>query len=61
VTAAADSRLERTWYLVSEAAQRARDLELLDVAMAYHTDLTRQLAWLTTRMQATAPALLASP
>lgn len=47
-----------TWTLVGQAAQGARDEELLDVVNACEGETAIQLAWLRTRMKAAAPQAL---
>ena len=50
--------LQTTWTVVQQAAQGARDRELIDAAESATADVGRQLAWLTTRIKAAAPQAL---
>lgn len=50
--------VEITWALVGQAAQGARDLDLIDVAAESERELTAQIAWLRMRMRAAAPQTL---
>ncbi|HEY8525275.1 MAG TPA: hypothetical protein VIL48_09940 [Acidimicrobiales bacterium] len=51
-----------TWTVIGQAAQGARDAELLAVVDACEHDTAIQLAWLRTRMKAAAPqALVVAP
>lgn len=47
-----------TWTMLAQAAQGARDTELLDVATRCEHEAGTQLAWLRTRMQQAAPQAL---
>ena len=47
-----------TWTLVGQAAQGARDEELIDVVQACEGETSIQIAWLRTRMKAAAPQAL---
>ncbi|PVC80081.1 hypothetical protein [Streptomyces sp. CS131] len=54
--------VQTSWTVVNQAAQGARDLELLKLAQQASTQTSRQLTWLNTRMKAAAPqALLVAP
>ncbi len=56
------SFVDLTWTVVGQAARGHRDTRLRDVVAACESDTTNQLAWLTTRVKATAPqALLIDP
>lgn len=56
------SLVEITWTLVGQAAAGARDRDLLRTADRSAAETTAQLAWLRTRMKATAPqTLLVAP
>jgi hypothetical protein len=47
-----------SWLLITQAAQGARDHDLLEVAQHCQSETERQLTWLTTRMKAAAPQAL---
>ena len=47
-----------SWTLVGQAAQGARDTELLDVVTRCETETATQIAWLRTRMKQAAPQAL---
>jgi hypothetical protein len=47
-----------SWLLITQAAQGARDHDLLDVAQHCQQETERQLTWLTTRMKVAAPQAL---
>jgi hypothetical protein len=47
-----------TWTLVGQAAQGARDSELLDVVQACESETATQLKWLKSRMKEAAPQTL---
>lgn len=47
-----------SWTVVVQAAQGARDRELLDVAQSCDAETDRQLTWLVTRIKETAPQAL---
>jgi hypothetical protein len=47
-----------SWLLITQAAQGARDHDLLEVARHCQQETERQLTWLTTRMKAAAPQAL---
>jgi hypothetical protein len=49
---------EVTWILVGQAAQGARDSDLLSVVQACEEETTLARKWLTTRMKAAAPQTL---
>jgi hypothetical protein len=49
---------EITWTLVAQAAQGARDRELLDVVERCETETATQVKWLRTRMKQAAPQAL---
>ncbi|MFH9818245.1 hypothetical protein [Streptomyces sp. NPDC017230] len=54
--------VQTSWTAVTQAAQGARDRELLDLAQQANTQTSRQLTWLNTRMKSAAPqALLVAP
>jgi len=46
------------WTIVGQAAQGARDTELLDVVHGCEGETSTQMAWLTTRMKSAAPQAL---
>jgi hypothetical protein len=48
------------WTVLGQAAQAARDEELLGVVSDSHPDTLRQLKWVTTRIKQAAPQLLTS-
>ena len=53
--------VQTTWTVIYQAAQGARDRELIDAAEHCSAQTSRQLTWLNTRMKAAAPqALLVS-
>ncbi|MBS9534580.1 hypothetical protein KIH27_13380 [Mycobacterium sp. M1] len=52
------SFLDITWTLVGQAAQAARDRELMAVVARCNQQTTGQLAWLRARMKAEAPQAL---
>ncbi|MFE1781677.1 hypothetical protein ACFW9F_03560 [Streptomyces sp. NPDC059506] len=55
------SFVDITWTVLAQAAQGARDRELIDVAGSCRADTRRQLLWLSTRIKQAAPqALIAS-
>jgi len=47
-----------TWALVGQAAQGARDLDLLDTVERCEGEVAAQLKWLRTRMKQAAPQAL---
>jgi hypothetical protein len=47
-----------TWVMAGQAAQAARDAELLDTVTRYHTETELQVKWLTTRIKVAAPQTL---
>ena len=49
---------EITWTLVGQAAQGARDRELLEVVQSCEGEVATQLSWLRTRMKQAAPQAL---
>ena len=49
---------EVTWALVGQAAQGARDLDLLDTVERCEGEVAAQLKWLRTRMKQAAPQAL---
>lgn len=54
--------VQTSWTVVYQAAQGARDRDLMAVAEHGNTETTRQLTWINTRMKAAAPqALLMTP
>jgi hypothetical protein len=46
------------WLIVGQAAQAARDRELLATVEKSREEITSQLMWLTTRIKETAPQVL---
>lgn len=52
------SECDITWTLVGQAAQGARDDELVEVVQRCETETTIQLAWLCTRLKVAAPQAL---
>ncbi|URN11455.1 hypothetical protein LUW77_04160 [Streptomyces radiopugnans] len=50
--------VQTTWTAVAQAAQGARDHELLELAHACEGETGRQLSWLNTRLKAAAPQAL---
>jgi len=50
--------VQSSWLLITQAAQGARDEELLGVAQHCQQETERQLTWLTTRMKVAAPQAL---
>lgn len=52
------SFVQCSWMLVTQAAQGARDHELLEIAQHCEQETDRQLTWLTTRMKSAAPQAL---
>ena len=52
------SFVQCSWLLVTQAAQGARDHELLEIAEHCQQETDRQLTWLTTRMKSAAPQAL---
>lgn len=54
--------VEITWALVGQAAQGARDRELIDVVARCDHEVTAQVAWLRMKLRAAAPqTLLVAP
>lgn len=47
-----------TWVMAGQAAQAARDPELLDVVRGCHTEVELQVKWLTTRIKVASPQVL---
>ena len=47
-----------TWVMAGQAAQAARDPELLEVVTECHTETEIQVKWLTTRIKVAAPQAL---
>jgi hypothetical protein len=47
-----------TWVMAGQAAQAARDQELLDTVRACHTEVELQVKWLTTRIKVASPQAL---
>jgi hypothetical protein len=47
-----------TWVMAGQAAQAARDLELLTTVTSSHTETELQVKWLTTRIKVAAPQAL---
>jgi hypothetical protein len=52
------SESDITWTLVGQAAQGARDAELLDVVRRCEGETSIQLKWLKSRMKEAAPQTL---
>ena len=52
------SESDLTWTLIGQAAQGARDRDLLEVVRRCETDTSTQLAWLKTRSKQAAPQAL---
>jgi hypothetical protein len=52
------SFVQCSWLLIGQAAQGARDRDLLEVAQHCQQETERQLNWLTTRMKVAAPQTL---
>jgi len=52
------SNADITWTLIGQAAQGARDRELLDVVSSCEGETSQQLRWLRTRMKQAAPQAL---
>jgi hypothetical protein len=52
------SESDMTWTLVGQAAQGARDTELLDVVQSCEGETATQLKWLKSRLKETAPQAL---
>ena len=50
--------VQTSWTVVHQGAQGLRDDELVEVATHAQQGTSRQLAWLVTRMKATAPQAL---
>jgi hypothetical protein len=48
------------WLIVGQAAQAARDRELLTLVEHCREEITHQLMWITTRVKETAPQVLVS-
>jgi hypothetical protein len=47
-----------TWVMAGQAAQAARDAELLELVRACHTETEIQVKWLTTRIKVASPQAL---
>jgi hypothetical protein len=47
-----------TWVMAGQAAQAARDVELLETVTTCHTETELQVKWLTTRIKVAAPQAL---
>jgi hypothetical protein len=47
-----------TWVMMNQAAQAARDAELLSVVQECHAEVELQVKWLTTRIKVAAPQAL---
>lgn len=47
-----------TWVMAGQAAQAARDRELLEVVRACHSETELQVKWLTTRIKVASPQAL---
>ena len=47
-----------TWVMAGQAAQAARDAELLETVTRCHTETELQVKWLTTRIKVAAPQAL---
>jgi hypothetical protein len=52
------SLVQSSWTVVEQAAQGARDRELIGIANSCSAGTSRQLTWLTTRIKAAAPQAL---
>jgi hypothetical protein len=52
------SLVDSSWLLITQAAQGARDDELLAVAQHCQRETERQITWLTTRLKVAAPQAL---
>ena len=52
------SQSDISWTMIGQAAQGARDTDLLDTVNACEHDTAIQLAWIRTRMKAAAPQAL---
>jgi hypothetical protein len=52
------SQSDISWTMIGQAAQGARDTDLLDTVSACEYDTTIQLAWIRTRIKAAAPQAL---
>ena len=52
------ARVSIGWTILGQAAQAARDEELLTLASECHPDSLRQLKWVTTRIKEAAPQVL---
>jgi hypothetical protein len=50
--------LQTTWTVLEQAAQGARDDELLEVATDCATEVRRTMTWLTTHLKAASPQIL---
>jgi len=50
--------VDTTWTVVNQAAQGARDRELMEICQHCMAETTRQLKWLQTRMKISAPQAL---
>lgn len=47
-----------TWVMVAQAAQAARDAQLLDIATGCHTETETQVKWFTTKIKLASPQAL---
>jgi hypothetical protein len=52
------SLVQSCWTVISQAAQGARDRELIDIAQSCSAETSRQQSWLQTRIKAAAPQAL---
>ena len=52
------SQSDISWTMIGQAAQGARDADLLGTVSACERDTAIQLAWIRTRMKAAAPQAL---
>jgi hypothetical protein len=50
--------VDTTWTAVNQAAQGARDRELMEICQSCMSETTKQLKWLQTRMKVSAPQAL---
>jgi hypothetical protein len=50
--------VDTTWTVVYQAAQGARDRELIEIYQSCQAETSRQLKWLQTRMKVSAPQVL---
>ena len=50
--------VDTTWTVVYQAAQGARDRELIEICQSCQAETSRQLKWIQTRMKVSAPQVL---